>query len=145
MRTTTLTFLGLWVSTPLASSTDEPFECLAKNVYFEARGESLAGRIAVAIVTLNRVVDKRWPKTICGVVWQPYQFSWTKDGLSDNPIDMGAWSDSKYAAEVALSLHTVKDANHYHNNTVMPNWAVKNRVSIYDGYLGNHLYYTIPK
>ena len=45
-------------------------ECLAENVYFEARGQGQAGWVAVAQVTLNRVQDKRFPNTICEVVKQ---------------------------------------------------------------------------
>ncbi len=53
--------------------------CLASNIYFEARGASLADQVAVAHVTLNRVDSGRYPGTICGVVFQPHQFSWTGD------------------------------------------------------------------
>ena len=53
-------------------------ECLSKAAYFESKGESDAGMLAVIHTTLNRVKDVRFPKTICGVVYQPSQFSWTK-------------------------------------------------------------------
>ena len=49
--------------------------CLAANIYKEARGESLQGKIAVGLVTINRVEDKRWPNTVCKVVKQKNQFS----------------------------------------------------------------------
>lgn len=61
------------------SFTKQELKCLADNVYHEARGESLEGRYAVIFATLERVLHKRFPKTICGVVHQPWQFSWTKD------------------------------------------------------------------
>ena len=54
-------------------------KCLADNVYHEARGEGVQGKYAVIFSTLSRVLDKKYPKTICGVVHQPWQFSWTKD------------------------------------------------------------------
>ena len=54
-------------------------KCLKDNVYHEARGEPPEGRYAVIFSTLERALDKRYPKTICGVVHQPWQFSWTKD------------------------------------------------------------------
>lgn len=63
--------------------------CLATNIYFEARGEPIKGQIAVAMVTLNRVADEAFPKTICEVVYQGKsskghcQFSWYCDGKSD--------------------------------------------------------------
>lgn len=50
--------------------------CLAQNIHFEARGESLKGKVAVAFVTLNRSVDRKFPGSICKVVHQPGQFSW---------------------------------------------------------------------
>ena len=59
-------------------SQDE-LKCLTDNVYHEARSEPLQGRYAVIFSTLARVLDERYPKTICGVVHQPWQFSWTRD------------------------------------------------------------------
>ena len=53
-------------------------ECLSKAAYFESKGESDAGMLAVIHTTLNRVKDVRFPKTVCGVVYQPSQYSWTK-------------------------------------------------------------------
>ena len=51
--------------------------CLAENIYFEARAESFSGKAAVGNVTRNRVNDKRWPNTYCGVVTQgPVRESW---------------------------------------------------------------------
>tara|TARA_B100001057_G_C22862489_1_gene955116 strand:- start:2482 stop:3030 length:549 start_codon:yes stop_codon:yes gene_type:complete len=74
--------------------------CLAQNVYHEAKGENLAGKSAVAHVTLNRVAHKKYPNSICGVTkqaklrlnWRGYQvpiiglcqFSWYCDGKSDD-------------------------------------------------------------
>ena len=52
-------------------------QCLAENIYFEARAESYSGKAAVANVTRNRVEDKRWPDTFCGVVTDgPVRESW---------------------------------------------------------------------
>src|SRR3954464_926829 len=59
-------------------------ECLALNVYYEARGESLAGQYAVAEVTMNRKSAARYPKTVCEVVYQKSAFSWTDDDV-DHP------------------------------------------------------------
>ena len=71
--------------------------CLALNIYHEARGESLEGRLAVAAVTMNRVRDKRFPDRVCEGVWQPRQFSWTHDGRSDRPREAKAWKRSPCA------------------------------------------------
>ena len=57
--------------------------CGAQNVYFESQGEPGLGMVAVSQVVINRVEDTRWPNTICEVVWQNKQFSWTHDGKSD--------------------------------------------------------------
>ncbi|QQP88098.1 cell wall hydrolase [Skermanella sp. TT6] len=76
--------------------------CLARNIYFEARGESSRGQYAVASVTLNRVREKRWPDGICGVVYQSKQFSWTISRPMSRPTvidDRTAW---QRAAEVAV-------------------------------------------
>ena len=59
--------------------------CGATNIYYESRGEPDFGQLAVTLVVLNRVKDERFPNTICEVVWQPKQFSWTHDGKSDMP------------------------------------------------------------
>ena len=56
----------------------QQLECLSKAAYFESKGESDAGMLAVIHTTLNRVKDVRFPKTVCGVVYQPSQYSWTK-------------------------------------------------------------------
>ena len=119
----------------------DPETCLALNIYFESTGEPISGKIAVGLVTLNRVADRRWPNNICDVVWQPKQFSWTHDGKSDHPKDYPAWVDAKYAAGIAISLYTIKDSNHYHNLTVFPDWAQQDTHEDYIGYIKNHMFY----
>lgn len=59
--------------------------CLAANVFFEARDQDYDGRLAVMEVTQIRMDDHRYPDTICEVVHQPYAFSWTQDGASNDP------------------------------------------------------------
>lgn len=76
--------------------------CLARNIYFEARGEGSRGQYAVAAVTMNRVRDKRWSDGVCGVVYQKKQFSWTISRPASRPTvidDRDAW---QRAAEVAV-------------------------------------------
>lgn len=68
--------------------TEEDRKCLAENVYHEARGEPAEGRFAVMFTTLSRMLSptKEFPKSVCGVVYQPWQFSWTMDaGLRAAP------------------------------------------------------------
>ena len=121
--------------------------CLALNVFFEARYESTEGQLAVAQVTLNRVKDKRYPNTICKVVWDKKQFSWTHDGVHDDPnrmsyLDRKAWEDiqklSSDVLEGTLELSGLT-ATHYHASSVRPFWVDHYE---YDGKVGNHLFYT---
>lgn len=80
-------------------------QCLAKNIYFEARDQSELGQRAVAWVTLNRVVSEDYPSTICEVVWEPKQFSWTHDGKSDEPKNQEAWYRAKNLAELVYNRY----------------------------------------
>ena len=118
--------------------------CLALNIYHEARGENLAGRFAVAAVTMNRVRSPRFPSTVCDVVWQPAQFSWTGDGRSDRPYEADAWIA---AMEVAIRVHwheepsNVGEATFYHHVAISPYWARAKRVV---ARVGKHVFY-VPK
>ena len=65
---------------------ESPIDCLTKNIYFEAKNQSIAGQIAVALVVLNRVKDKRFPNTICAVIYEgPTYESWKTRQLPDLP------------------------------------------------------------
>ena len=78
--------------------------CLARAIYFEARSEPEAGQIAVANVILNRVKSKRYPDSICGVVYDgahrlnSCQFSFACDGKKDAPKSAKQWSKAKKLA-----------------------------------------------
>lgn len=101
--------------------------CLAKNIYHEARGESLLGQYAVAQVTLNRVLHSRWPNDICHVVMQPAQFSWTNDRSRrwTHPND-AAWTRAQQVAADVLDrgarVRGLESALFYHTDWVQPNW-----------------------
>lgn len=86
----------------VASQYDDEVQCLALNIYHEARGEPEEGQIAVALVTMNRVGHENYPDTVCAVVWQRGQFSWTRDGRSDRPRDIKAWQKSR---EIAMFVY----------------------------------------
>ena len=129
--------------------------CLAMNLYHETRGETLAGNIAVGYVTMNRVADKRYPDTVCGVVHQAKyhgwdlvnpiknrcQFSWYCDGLSDNPQDGKAMLESVILAKHIIA-GTVTDisegATHYHATYVNPYWSGDMTVVLE---VGQHIFY----
>ena len=77
-------------------------DCLANAVYFEARGESLEGQLAVAEVVMNRAASGRYPATLCGVVRQPSQFSFVRRGMiprADRGSD--AWRRAVAVARIA--------------------------------------------
>jgi len=113
--------------------------CMALNIYNEARGEPLHGQYAVAHVTMNRVADQRWPDTVCAVVYQPAQFSWTlerftiRDSLAlDLAIEIAEdVLDGDYPSPIEC-------ADHYHNHTVRPTWTRNMRI---EAVIGNHIFY----
>ncbi len=121
-------------------------ECLAKTIYFEARGESEEGQRAVGAVVLNRVKSRNFPNTICEVVHQggtetrDCQFSWWCDGRSDRPKDREAWEQ---AVTIAYEVMTgapdpTKGALYYHNASVSPSWRTQLRRL---ATIGEHVYY----
>lgn len=117
---------------------DNEFDCLIRNVYYEARGESKKGKMAVALVTLNRVDNSKYPKSICSVVFQKYQFSWTNKWKGPY-LEPKQWQLSKEAAfEAYMNRDSLGkfNATHYHNLTVKPKWGLKKLVKI-----GNHIFY----
>ena len=100
--------------------------CLAMNVFFEARNQSIAGQVAVAQVTLNRVEDPRYPDTVCGVVNQQDQFSWYWDGKSDVPQNEQAWETAQIIAQAVMAGSGHKElegVTHYHAVYVKPYWS----------------------
>ena len=96
--------------------------CLARNIYHEARGESYLGKLAVAKVTINRTKDPKFPRTICGVVYQPGQFSWT--ALGPRKIDQESIRIAQRAIQGKHELSRF-DALYFHNKSVSPAWARK--------------------
>lgn len=112
---------------------DKELWCLANAVYFEARGESYRGQVAVAQVVMNRVKDYRYPKTICGVVYQNQQkrnacqFSFACDGIPEVVTEEKPWEQAqdiaKQVASGDLYLTEVGTATHYHATYVRPAWA----------------------
>lgn len=108
--------------------TDAEHVCMAKNIYFEARNESLAGMVAIAQVTITRMQDPRWPNTICGVVYQNRQFSWFSDGLSDRPKDHNKFTEIILITAAILDSDVMiqdmtNGATHYHADYVLPYWT----------------------
>jgi spore germination cell wall hydrolase CwlJ-like protein len=129
--------------------------CLANAIYFEARSEPLAGRIAVARVILNRVASGRYPSTVCGVVYQNAekinrcQFSFACDRLPERIGEPGAWKDAVTLATTMLACGlcrrpeapagSVWSSLNYHADYVQPGWADRLQQT---GTVGRHIFYT---
>ena len=139
--------------------------CLAKNMYYEARNQGLAGQLAVSLVVMNRVKDSRYPNTVCGVVeqgptresWKKNgtyypirnrcQFSWYCDGKSDEPKE-----PTTYKRLLDLALVLVYDdiqivdftegATHYHADYVFPAWR-KSKTKTVE--IADHIFYRWEK
>jgi spore germination cell wall hydrolase CwlJ-like protein len=111
--------------------------CLARAVYFEARGEPLEGQLAVAQAILNRVDSNHYPSTICGVIRQPGQFTF-RHGM---PVKAGeAWRQAQAIALVAVEgmwPEIAPDAISFHATYVRPAWKGKVRVA----QIGRHIFY----
>jgi hypothetical protein len=126
-------------------------DCLALNIYHEARGEPETGKIAVAQVVMNRVADRRFPNDICAVVKQRGKlsperchFSWWCDGRSDKPREPSAWAHSRLLAEKILD-GAMEDptggALWYHADYVQPGWR---EGKIQGAKIGQHIFYARP-
>lgn len=122
---------------------DQEFHCLALNIYHEARGESFAGMIAVAQVTLNRL-DARYhgQGTLCRVVYDAHQFSWTRSITKRKETPTGApWSTATLAAQKAVEgvrIVGLENALHYHADWIPhPRWSLKMTLN---HVIGQHVY-----
>ena len=129
---------------------NESLACLARNVYFEARGEPLAGQYAVAEVTMNRRASRRFPRTICEVVyqknWDPLRgryvsaFSWTEFNALPEP-EGEHWERARQVAEaVYYQKYTpqLHGALFFHATYIQPEWAKeKRRITK----IGRHVFY----
>jgi len=140
--------------------TNQAVECLAANIYHEARGEPSEGRHAVGYVTVNRMYDKRFPNTICDVVYQARyskwwwthhrkkvpvrnqcQFSWYCDGRPDDTHNQTAWRQALADARAVLDEAVPDPTNgstHYHANYVSPYWCKNYQLM---AIINNHRFY----
>lgn len=139
-----------WVASQPGAQGGEQFACLAKALYFEARGESVKGQFAVAEVILNRVDSGKYPNSVCGVVNQGAnrrngcQFSYACDGRADTIREKAAYNRVAKIARVMMDgapRTLTKGATHFHTTNVRPNWARRfpNTAKI-----GSHLFYRQP-
>ena len=105
---------------------DQQTNCLATAVYFEARGESVEGQLAVARVVMNRAASGRYPSDWCSVVKQPAQFSFVRHGeFPQADTDCAAWKKAEAVAELAVANIVPSVASNvlwYHADYVAPSW-----------------------
>ena len=124
--------------------------CLARNVYFEARGEPTAGQYAVAEVTMNRKASGRYPDTVCGVVyqksWDPLRgryvgaFSWTEFDVLPTPRGeqwLQAWEVAE-AVYYGREPPVLDGAMYFHAVYIKPDWAKRKKPL---ARIGGHIFY----
>lgn len=136
-----------FVAAQPAASGGAQWECLTEALYFEARGESVRGMFAVAEVILNRVDNRAYPNTVCGVVNQgtggryQCQFTYTCDGIADRVNDRASWRTVGIVARAMLDgapRELTNGATHYHTRAVSPSWS---RVFPRTASIGSHYFY----
>jgi spore germination cell wall hydrolase CwlJ-like protein len=127
-----------------AQDTSEPLDaeqrCLAGAVYFESKGESLPGQLAVARVVMARAKSGRFASTLCGVVYQKSQFSFVRGGNMPR-IDTGSnnWRNAVAISKIALNgswKSPVEGALFFHARHVSPGWRLTRLGSV-----DNHIFY----
>lgn len=124
----------------------QQIDCLALAIYWEARGESERGKLAVGWTILNRVSSPEFPSTPCKVVRQggeqpPCQFSWWCDGKSDRPTNFASWSRAQAIATRLLSdpgRDPTGGAIFFHSTAISEPWRRKRTRT---ARVGNHIFY----
>lgn len=123
---------------------ERELNCLANNIYFESRNQSNLGQLAVGLVTVTRAERQKWSKTICGVVYDHKQFTWTWDKKQKlKHEDTLQYLQALHLASRILygdfdSMREMFNADHYHTTKVHPAWADKfSKVATID----NHIFY----
>ena len=117
--------------------------CMAKNIYHEAGSEPTLGKYAVAQVTINRMKSPMYKDTVCGVVFEPYQFSWANyHGRRWTTPRGESWLEAKRIARDVLEnnkrIYGMDDALFYHATYVRPYWASRKDKLIK---IGLHIFY----
>lgn len=124
------------------SNDQRQIECLAKNIYREAGGESIKGKYAVAHVVMNRAKSGKFRSNPCDVVYQRSskgcQFSWVCKG-SNKSFNQRLLNECREVAKAVYydrSKDVTGGAMYFHAKTVKPNWSKRTKVII-----GNHVFY----
>src|SRR6056300_127404 len=126
------------------------WKCLSEALYFEARGETIKGQMAVAEVIMNRVDSASYPDSVCGVIHQgtgrkfACQFTYTCDGRAEVINEADAYEQVGKIARLLLDgvpRKLTKGATHYHTTSVSPSWARKFPKT---AKIGSHVFYKQP-
>jgi spore germination cell wall hydrolase CwlJ-like protein len=131
--------------TQLTKDAKKQVDCLADNIYFEAGHEPENGRVAVALVTMNRVQDPRYPKDICSVVKQKVNYTCQFTWFCEEGKRVSNSQAYKEARRVALFVYAnydkIKDVTHgalfYHADYVNPRWRGLEKTTV----IGRHIFY----
>ncbi|MBL8537819.1 MAG: cell wall hydrolase [Hyphomonadaceae bacterium] len=124
--------------------------CLSQAIYYEARGETQRGQVAVAEVIMNRVRSRHYPNSVCGVVYQGShlstgcQFTFTCDGSIHQRPRGRAWDRAQRVATAVMLGYTrplTQGATHYHTHAVNPVW---NSGLVETVNIGSHVFYRMP-
>jgi N-acetylmuramoyl-L-alanine amidase len=119
---------------------DKQMRCLAGAIYFEARGESLDGQLAVGRVVVDRANSGRFPTSYCGVVFQRSQFSFVRgQSMPSVPEAAAAWQRAVAIARIAHEdswQSPVEGALFFHATHVSPGWRLKRLARV-----DNHIFY----
>lgn len=137
-----------WLAAQPAPEGDAEWQCLTEALYFESRGESLEGQVAVAEVILNRADSPLYPRTVCGVVKQRggggCQFSYVCGGRTHRMHERGA---ADLAGRIARAMldgapRLLTDgATHFHTRNVRPGWSKR---FAHTTSIGAHVFYRQP-
>jgi len=140
-----VTHAGLWPmvwANMSGAALDDESSCIATAVYFEARGEPFDGQLAVAEVIMNRAASGKYPTSYCGVVKQPWQFSFVRGGQFPRINEQSAsWGYAQAIARIAkqrLADALPDDVLWYHADYVAPGWG--RRLSKVEK-IGAHIFY----
>jgi spore germination cell wall hydrolase CwlJ-like protein len=124
--------------------------CMSEAIYYEARGETQRGQLAVGEVVMNRVRSGYYPSSICGVVYQGSsratgcQFTFTCDGSLSRRPKGAAWAQAQRVARVVMlgyARPVTARATHYHTTAVNPYWS---STLVEAGRVGQHVFYRFP-
>lgn len=119
---------------------DEETRCLAGAVYFESKGETLNGQLAVAKVVIARRDSGRFASSLCGVVYQPSQFSFVRGGrMPAIPAASRDWQEAVAIAQIAMKdawESPVEGALFFHARHVSPGWRMQRLAAV-----DNHVFY----